>query len=563
MKNIKWINRNWIGFLFICQLLLCFFFSLNYIIRENKDRPLKVVSQKYTNQEELLSTLNDNQFILDHNTMLKSESDFTGFINVTKSGKYFDGYNIFGITPTRINYSDPDLMLKRKLIITDMEGKIINRAPLGVIFDLYNSTTLLVKDKVDPGLLEFGSMFMWNFISNKTREIGPCGHHEIEYNPNNHSYFTFIAYKEDINGTTYEFDRIIEFNFAREEIWSVDTQSFISHTQRCPYCSFGESITHSNSIFYDPDEDVIYVNMRNINTFYKINHKTKRILWGLGEYGNFTLFDINGNQKDNLFYHAHAVEKINENTFILFDNDWHNKSDPFNERSRIVEITIDTTTMIASESWIRIFPYDYFSPVVGDADRLPNGNRFATFGNLLWQDPNPDEAAYGARLTEVNETGNIVWEMNFPVNDYKIAVYRAERICFAPIISNSKDIEAKSTEKINVSWKTWYNFRTNQKMVGFFSIFLDGDKIDNGSLYFKKYWYPITINCSLGQLENGNHTLTLSVVDEGGHITYDNINISIKDFILNNTSTTMGKTNIFAIIFFIFGFLFFLLIKKR
>ena len=53
------------------------------------------------------------------------------------------------------------------------------------------------------------------------------------------------------------------------------------------------------------------------------------------------MYDIYGDQKDILFYHGHALEIIDDNSFIYFDNDEHNQTNALNRQSRIIEISID------------------------------------------------------------------------------------------------------------------------------------------------------------------------------------------------------------------------------
>ena len=65
-------------------------------------------------------------------------------------------------------------------------------------------------------------------------------------------------------------------------------------------------ITHSNTVYYEENDDSIYLNMRNTNTFYKIDHKTGEIIWVLGEYGVFVIYDLQGMEKDILFYHGNT-----------------------------------------------------------------------------------------------------------------------------------------------------------------------------------------------------------------------------------------------------------------
>ncbi|MFX1537620.1 MAG: aryl-sulfate sulfotransferase, partial [Promethearchaeota archaeon] len=369
------------------------------------------------------------------------------------------------------------------------------------------------------------------------------GHHDYECNPNSNTIFTLNTYNPEINGTKYVFDIIKEFNLTGELVWSLNTMSFISHTQWCPYhdtISGGKrDLTHGNTVFYDVEEDMIYYNSRNTNTFYKINHTSKDILWGLGEYGNFTLYDKYGRVRDNLFYHAHALEKVDEYTFILFDNDHHNQTDSNSEKSRILEITIDEATMTANESWSWTGPKEYYSFYWGDADRLPNGNRLGAFGTKTH--PNTD---IGARLVEVNDVGEIVWEMNFPnSDDYIYGVYNMERVCTSPVINPQNDIISPLGKNVSIEWQTWYNFRSRQRVLGSYALYLNGNELVSAPYLFDKFWRATTVECSLSALEAGNtYNLTLVMADETGHTTIDSINVTVTLFYLQRGgSTTVEK----------------------
>ncbi|MFX0198767.1 MAG: aryl-sulfate sulfotransferase [Candidatus Hodarchaeota archaeon] len=459
-------------------------------------------------------------------------------INLINKGVTFDGYNIFIIR----RYSKVDNFVKQQLIVTNMAGEIIKEIDsisfpqniwkfwtnLTPAVKFINSTTLIYG--TDEGVV------LWNIYNATAINLGFFSHHELEYNPINNTIFTFQKYTQVIEGKEYRFDSIKEYNTNGQLVWSLNTRSFISHKQWCPYKDLivndaGEEvadITHSNSLFFDPEEDVIYYHSRNVNTFYKIDHKTGQVLWGLGEYGNFTLFDRHGNQRKTLFYHAHAVEKMDEDTFILFDNDKHNQTNPENPQSRLLEITINETTMTAHESWSWTAPPAYYCKSLGDADRLPNGNHLGVFGSI-W-DPNSD---IGIRLIEVNETGDIVWELNFENTEkFRYTVGRLERFRLSPILNSPPDIKKTTMDDVMVQWQTWYNFRTTRQMPGSYMLYLDGIPIENGTHVFDKFWRPTNLTFNLGNLNVGDYNLTLVLADEAGHITTDSLNLSITEFYL-------------------------------
>ncbi len=439
--------------------------------------------------------------------------------DITKGDGAFEGYNLFTVQTRDFSSG----LIGYSVIIADMEGTIIKERFSSWPVKLINSTFAL-------GIQSQSQIMLWNMVDDVVTTIDiQESHHEMEYNALNNTFMTFSEYTTEIDGQYYMFDIINEYNSTGHLIWSLDTQSFIPHTYWCPFQDIRGSntadVTHSNSIFFDSDEDIFYFNARNLNTFYKIDHKTGQVLWGLGEYGDFTLYDSKGNQKSSLFYHAHAAEQIDDNTFIIFDNDLHNQTDPNNLRSRILEITINETTMTANESWSWIGPTDYYCVCWGDGDRLPNGNRLGVFGV-----PDTD---HGGRLVEVNEAGEIVWAMNFHnVGDMRYGVYRMERFHYSPILSSPPDILSPLGEDVVVEWEACYNYRPRRTMYGSYSLLLDDVEIDNGGVTYDKFWRPTNLTFNLGTLDEGNYNITLEVTDGEGHVTIDSINVTVGAFFI-------------------------------
>ncbi|MFX0091161.1 MAG: aryl-sulfate sulfotransferase, partial [Candidatus Hodarchaeota archaeon] len=487
MEYLKRTYQYW-GILFLFLLLFLFPATLSlYSSIPIEDKKILSARQSLLQPSSHVQPLKNNiLYQLYQPLWLNSINMGQILVNITSTSDVFDGYNLFVLEQR--NITDPKY--KHSLFITDMQGKVMAERVLpssthkiaSFRAKFINASTILLGQPDNPVL--------WNIYTNKSVYLGGIvGHHDYEYNPLNKTYFTFGGSPDIIiNGTEYSFGSIVELNSSGQIIWSLDTNSFISPNQWCPFqdskINGTADLVHPNSIFFDVENDVLYFNARNVNTFYKIDHKTGKVLWGLGGHGNFTLFNKNGVQRPNLFYHAHAVEKVDENTFILFDNDLHNQTNPSNRRSRILEISINESTMTANESWSWIAPPNYYSGAYGDADRLPNGNRLGTFGTL-WH---PDKIR--ARLAEVNEGGELVWEMNFPQSDFVYNIYRLERFRFSPILDSPSDITTLLEANFSITWQTWYNFRTNIQMLGSYTLYLDNQIIENGTHVFDKFWRP-------------------------------------------------------------------------
>ncbi|MFX0108239.1 MAG: aryl-sulfate sulfotransferase, partial [Candidatus Hodarchaeota archaeon] len=350
--------------------------------------------------------------------------------------------------------------------------------------------------------------------------------HEYEYNPNNDTVFTFKYHKVLINDTEYTYDRIVEYDLNGSLVWELNASTFISPEWWCPFYDMhigGPDITHSNSIFYDADEDVIYYNPRNVNTFYKIDHKTGEVIWGVGEYGDFDLYNANGSRVENLFYHSHSVERVDDDTFILFDNNHHNQSAEAKHESRMVEITICEDTMTANESWSWKGTEEHWSYLWGDADKLANGNRLGVFGAA--QRPDSDKGAY---LIEVTQNGSIAWQFCFQNSEeYRYGVYRMERFNFAPILQRISRDNFTTEEEVILSWNAWYNYRPKKTIPGYYSLSLNGSLIDSGNFSYDRFWRPSNIAFNLGILEAGFYEFDLEIVDEVGSKTNNTVIVFI------------------------------------
>ncbi|MFX0045245.1 MAG: aryl-sulfate sulfotransferase, partial [Candidatus Hermodarchaeota archaeon] len=452
-------------------------------------------------------------------------------VSVTYTEEAYDGYNLFVLAEVGTSWS-------MTLLITDMRGNVVYEKDLGgqepladMPIEFINSTTLLGGDT-------YGA-FLHNIYTNQTVRLPIMGHHEYEYNARNNTFFTFVNYDVSINGTLYRYDMLYEYDMLGNITWSLDTQSFIPPSHWCPYREMKGSagdVTHSNTIFYDDVEDVIYYLSRNTNTMYKINHSDGAVLWGLGEYGDFRQYDEDGHRKHSLFYHAHAVERIDEDTFIIFDNDVHNQDDYSSYSSAMLEIDINESTMTANVSWAWRASKPYWCIRWGDADRLPNGNRLGTFGTEYHLDTN-----LCARLVEVNNAGQIVWKMDFHrTNNYKYGVYRMERIHFAPILNSPEDLVVDARNPVNLTWSAWYNYRPKRETTGEYNVYLDEVQVDSGNVTFDPYWRPTNIDVSLGVLTHGEKNVTIQIFDEGGHYSTDSVLVNVSGFhVVRHGSTTI------------------------
>jgi len=133
-----------------------------------------------------------------------------------------------------------------------------------------------------------------------------------------------------------------------------------------------------NSVFELPDGDIL-TSYRPTSTVIRISRKTGKILWKLGSP------TIAG---------QHAPTLLANGNILIFDNGVHRLDDsmPF---SRVIEVN-PATNEIAWKYQDRP-AWNFFSPRMGNAQRLPNGNTLVC------------ESSFG-RFFEVTHDGAIVWE---------------------------------------------------------------------------------------------------------------------------------------------------------
>jgi hypothetical protein len=144
-----------------------------------------------------------------------------------------------------------------------------------------------------------------------------------------------------------------------------------------------EEWTHGNGLAELPNGDVV-VSFRTISTVIIIERKTGEIIWRLGAP------PLCG---------QHAPMPLPNGKLLLFDNGPHRLDHPM-PFSRVIEIDLPTKHIVWKYQEKR--EYEFFSPRISNAQRLPNGNTLICEGDF-------------GRIFEVTTDGELVWEF---VNPY-------------------------------------------------------------------------------------------------------------------------------------------------
>lgn len=496
------------------------------------------------NQSSILAASNDvtgSRIFEDYEPPNKMQAMF--IINNTKDS--WPGITIFSTQNVTNGIFN---VLSTHMLLVNNQGEILkerivkDRRLMGLIDpQMINDTTIMVTDSY-AGYLSF-----WNLETNAEYTIENIngtllGHHDVMYNPITDTFVALGKNSHEAEGNIWMVDTILEFNWKGEILWKWDMSDKVTNYQgtRCTisdhkelgevfHFKLGEVIdySHCNTIYWDPNTNILYLNSRNLDQVWAIEYPSGKVLWIAGRNGNFAMYDKHGVQKCSLWYHSHAFVPIpgEESKFILFDNDLHNLTNPDNKLSRMVEVVIDTETWTMNETWSWQAPRSYYSPIWGDADRLPNGNRLGCFGSRTFRlDSLPPFPKGGAALVEVNEAGDIVWQLAFPKG---YGIYRARRFQPSLNLYSPEDITGYLSENGGraIIWTGKNVFKA------YYEIKKDGELLEKNTWTTAKIFYELP-----SDLEVGTHSYTLTVFDHAGQSVSDTVKVTI------NTHTTITAT---------------------
>lgn len=282
---------------------------------------------------------------------------------------------------------------------------------------------------------------IWDWKTGATRTIlegiDIRGHHEFLIED---GYFVTLR---RVEGNIHGLDTIVQIDPATgNETWVWSSEPLFPE-RPCNQCP-DDDWTHANDVTLSLDGKYYFINFRNADSFAKINRETKEVEWIAGRNGNFTLLE-NGVEKESLWYHSHVIKEIKPDVFLMFDNDFHNRThldtypegeNPyvvnFGGRSRLIEVTLNETTMTGEVTWSYEPPAEYFSAIFGDVDVLPNGNIIGVFGTPAHNWTLNHEALkepFGAAILEVNRQGELIREYRFP---FGVSIYRVQELSEDP-----------------------------------------------------------------------------------------------------------------------------------
>jgi len=295
--------------------------------------------------------------------------------------------------------------------IVDMEGNVVTQfecyqQDLDLDFEILENGDILIQNHAIIYLLRLPGTVVWSLSA-------PSSHHCAIPMPNGHIMYLF-AYNLPVDGWDMDFlaDGIREVDPATSEtVWEWRAGDHISTDD---YCSWhimpsvtapgSYDWTHANTIVYREEESAVYLNIRHLDRFVKIDYPSGEVLWSMGRGGDFG---------EGLFSHSHDPEFLENGNIVMFDNGNHRF--PV-EYSRAVEIAYDDMLGWAEVVWAWPTEPLFFDSAMGDANRLPNGNTLIT-------------SSHHGRIYEVTQSGEIAWEMYLepPYSIYQPLFYKSER----------------------------------------------------------------------------------------------------------------------------------------
>lgn len=167
---------------------------------------------------------------------------------------------------------------------------------------------------------------------------------------------------------------------------------------KCPLESRKEW-THANAIRLTHEGDLL-ISFRLTDTIGIVDRKTGAFKWKWGP---------------EVISHQHDAQMLDNGNILLFDNGCHRRRAP--SFSQVLEVDPEKREIVWSYKAETIL--DFFSFMVGGAERLPNGNTFITAG------------AFG-NLFEITPEGEVVWDYLSPYVFESVfgptpAIFRAHR----------------------------------------------------------------------------------------------------------------------------------------
>jgi outer membrane protein assembly factor BamB len=299
-----------------------------------------------------------------------------------------------------------------EVFLIDMEGNVAHKwdmpYPPGLYGYITPEGTLFYNGKVvDPEDESFWGKAPWkggvvleaDWDGNILRELKhPAHHHDGSKLKNGNVVLLCIAELEEefqkkvrgglpgseAEGNKMYADYIVEMTWEGEEVWRWNSWEHLDpweHGLAAPNETRAEW-THGNSVFEMEDGNLL-VSFRNPSKVVIIDRATGDVIWHVGPPH---------------IAQQHAPHELDNGNILIYDNGTSRLHQNI-PHSRVVEIDRETREEVWS--FQEKYPSDFFSPLISNASRLPNGNTLICEGSF-------------GRFFEVTSEGEVVWEYVSP-----------------------------------------------------------------------------------------------------------------------------------------------------
>ncbi len=189
-------------------------------------------------------------------------------------------------------------------------------------------------------------------------------------------------------------DGIVVFDSNGNKLWSWNIFDHVRPNNE--NYKIQDDWSHANAIDVDHDGNYL-VSFRSFNQIWKIDSESGDIIWRLGDNGDFNL-----NEED-IFYQQHAINKIDSNKYLLFDNG----SSDVRMTSRALLFTIDEEEKIFKSDWSVYLPDSLFTFKQGSVYLIDNENYLFT-------------SSVNNRIIITDNSGKILWNLLSDHSFYRV-----------------------------------------------------------------------------------------------------------------------------------------------
>ncbi len=235
------------------------------------------------------------------------------------------------------------------------------------------------------------------------------------------SHFQDLGYSAD--GVTNEFpwvgQMLVEVDpNSNEVVWSWNPFDFYTLNDYDEYGGTWQNTIiqgwnhydwlHSNSFYFDEENNHIYISHRHLSRIVKIDYETGDIIWTLGPSVDYMYSGDEHICSDLGISFQHHVQRLENGNLLIYDNG--NLSQIFRNtehaETRILEVDIENSCEIIFEY---IFPSDWTTWGMGSVEKLDNNNYLIS------------SYVEDGILFEINQEKEIIWKTT--INKY--GLYRA------------------------------------------------------------------------------------------------------------------------------------------